>query len=45
MFGLTTDFVQNGGTKMIITRKEGLQASELNRVQLGMIRSARSLIF
>ncbi|MFE9278255.1 DUF6382 domain-containing protein [Paenibacillus glucanolyticus] len=41
MFGLKRDFVQNGGTSMVLDRAEGIQPSELNHVQLGMIRSSR----
>lgn len=41
MFGLKTDFVQNGGTIMVLNRAGGIQSSELNHVQLGMIRSSR----
>lgn len=41
MFGLKRDFVQNGGTSMVLDRAEGIQSSELNHVQLGMIRSSR----
>ncbi|MEK3733809.1 DUF6382 domain-containing protein [Paenibacillus sp. FSL M8-0334] len=41
MLGLNTDFVQNGGTFMVLGREQGIAPSELNPVQLGMIRSAR----
>lgn len=41
MYGLTRDFVQNGGTFMILDRPEGLLSSHLSQVQLGMIRSSR----
>lgn len=33
--------MQNGGTIMVLDRAEGIQSSELNHVQLGMIRSSR----
>ena len=41
MYGLIRDFVQNGGTFMILDRPEGLMSSHLSQVQLGMIRSSR----
>ncbi|MEC0309935.1 DUF6382 domain-containing protein [Paenibacillus lautus] len=41
MLGLKVDFKQNGGTMMVLDRAEGIQSSELNHVQLGMIRSSR----
>ncbi|MEC0204119.1 DUF6382 domain-containing protein [Paenibacillus lautus] len=41
MLGLKVDFKQNGGTIMVLDRAEGIQSSELNHVQLGMIRSSR----
>lgn len=41
MFGLKADFMQNGGTIMVLDRDEGIQSAELNHVQLGMIRSSR----
>ena len=41
MLGLKADFMQNGGTIMVLDRAEGIQSSELNHVQLGMIRSSR----
>lgn len=41
MFGLTRDFVEQGGTFMVLDRPEGLTSSHLSQVQLGMIRSSR----
>ncbi|SMF73905.1 FOG: FHA domain [Paenibacillus uliginis N3/975] len=41
MYGLIRDFVQNGGTFMILDRPEGLMSGHLSQVQLGMIRSSR----
>lgn len=41
MFGLTRDFVQNGGTFMVLDLPEGLVSGHLSQVQLGMIRSSR----
>jgi len=41
MFGLKADFKQNGGTIMVMDRPDGIQSTELNHVQLGMIRSSK----
>lgn len=41
MFGLTRDFVEQGGTFMVLDRPGGLKTSHLSQVQLGMIRSSR----
>ncbi len=41
MYGLRRDFVQNGGTFMVLDRPEGLLSNHLSQVQLGMIRSSR----
>lgn len=41
MFGLKADFKQNGGTIMVMDRPEGIPSTELNHVQLGMIRSSK----
>lgn len=41
MFGLTRDFVEQGGTFMVLDRQEGLMSNDLSQVQLGMIRSSR----
>lgn len=41
MFGLKRDFVQNGGTFMVLDRAEGVSSSEISRVQKEMILSSR----
>lgn len=41
MFGLTRDFVEQGGTFMVLDRPEGLMSIHLSQVQMGMIRSSR----
>ncbi|KOP66778.1 hypothetical protein AMS62_17200 [Bacillus sp. FJAT-18019] len=41
MFGLKADFKQNGGTIMVMDRPEGIPSTDLNHVQLGMIRSSK----
>ncbi|WP_410770017.1 DUF6382 domain-containing protein [Fontibacillus sp. BL9] len=39
MLELVTDFVRNGGTYMVMTAKEGLDSSHINRVQRNMLSS------
>lgn len=39
MYGLTRDFVRNGGTFMTLEKVNGLRMDELSRVQLGMLSS------
>lgn len=41
MFGLKADFKQNNGTFMVMDRHEGILSTDLNQVQLGMIRSSK----
>ncbi|WP_438347416.1 DUF6382 domain-containing protein [Paenibacillus sp. FA6] len=41
MFGLTQDFIHNGGNYMILDSPEGLTSSELNRVQTSMITATK----
>ncbi|MGO4730663.1 DUF6382 domain-containing protein [Paenibacillus sp. 2KB_22] len=39
MYGLTRDFIRNGGAFMVLEKKEGLRMEELSRVQMGMLSS------
>ncbi|KAA8783466.1 FHA domain-containing protein [Paenibacillus amylolyticus] len=41
MYGLTRDFVRNGGTFMILEKTDGLRMEELSRIQIGMLTSNR----
>ncbi|MGO4529787.1 DUF6382 domain-containing protein [Paenibacillus sp. 2TAF8] len=41
MYGLTRDFVRNGGAFMILEKADGLRMEELSRVQIGMLLSNR----
>lgn len=41
MYGLTRDFVRNGGTFMILEKPDGLRMEELSRIQIGMLTSNR----
>lgn len=41
MYGLTRDFVRNGGTFMILEKTDGLRMEELSRIQVGMLTSNR----
>lgn len=41
MFGLSRDFVQHGGTFMVVTKKSGLATKDLNQVQSGMMMGNR----
>ncbi|MCM3135446.1 FHA domain-containing protein [Paenibacillus polysaccharolyticus] len=41
MYGLTRDFVRNGGAFMILEKTDGLRMEELSRVQIGMLFSNR----
>ncbi|WP_339836554.1 DUF6382 domain-containing protein [Paenibacillus sp. FSL R7-0272] len=41
MYGLTRDFVRNGGTFMVLEKADGLRMEELSRVQIGMLTSNR----
>lgn len=41
MFGLTRDFVRNGGVFMVLERPDGLRMDELSSVQVGMLASNR----
>ncbi|PYE45492.1 FHA domain-containing protein [Paenibacillus barcinonensis] len=41
MYGLTRDFVRNGGAFMTLQKENGLHIHELSRVQLGMLTSNR----
>jgi hypothetical protein len=41
MYGLTQDFIRNGGNYMILNRSEGLTYSDLNRVQTSMIMATK----
>ncbi|WP_426334289.1 DUF6382 domain-containing protein [Paenibacillus silvae] len=41
MYGLTRDFVRNGGAFMTLEKENGLRMQELSRVQLGMLSSNR----
>ncbi|MGQ8871022.1 DUF6382 domain-containing protein [Paenibacillus sp. TSA_86.1] len=41
MYGLTRDFVRNGGAFMILEKADGLRLEELSRVQFGMLSSNR----
>ncbi|MET3937790.1 hypothetical protein ABIC22_000602 [Paenibacillus sp. PvP094] len=37
MYGLTKDFIRNGGAFMVLEKAEGLRMDELSRVQTGMM--------
>ncbi|MCZ1263584.1 DUF6382 domain-containing protein [Paenibacillus tundrae] len=39
MYGLTRDFIRNGGSFMVLEKAEGLRMDELSRVQTGMLSS------
>ncbi|MFS0870516.1 DUF6382 domain-containing protein [Paenibacillus xylanilyticus] len=39
MYGLTKDFIRNGGAFMVLEKAEGLRMDELSRVQTGMMSS------
>ncbi|RAW19176.1 hypothetical protein DC345_03335 [Paenibacillus taichungensis] len=39
MYGLTRDFIRNGGSFMVLEKAEGLLMDELSRVQMGMLSS------
>ncbi|MFE6075428.1 DUF6382 domain-containing protein [Paenibacillus sp. NPDC057886] len=39
MYGLTRDFIRNGGSFMVLEKEEGLRMDELSRVQMGMLSS------
>ncbi|WP_339850105.1 DUF6382 domain-containing protein [Paenibacillus sp. FSL W7-1088] len=39
MYGLTRDFIRNGGSFMVLEKVEGLRMDELSRVQMGMLSS------
>lgn len=39
MYGLTRDFIRNGGAFMVLEKAEGLRMDELSRVQMGMLSS------
>lgn len=39
MYGLTRDFIRNGGSFMVLEKAEGLRMDELSRVQMGMLSS------
>lgn len=41
MFGLSRDFIQNGGNYMVLSSPEGIPSSELSRVQTNMITAAK----
>ena len=41
MYGLTRDFVRNGGAFMILEKAGGMRMEELSRVQIGMLLSNR----
>lgn len=41
MFGLTRDFVQREGTRMVLQAPEGLPSSKLNKIQVRMLMEAR----
>ncbi|MDT0121479.1 DUF6382 domain-containing protein [Paenibacillus sp. RRE4] len=41
MYGLTRDFVRNGGTFMVLEKADGLRMEELSRIQIGMLTSNR----
>ncbi|CAI6082399.1 hypothetical protein PAECIP112173_03550 [Paenibacillus sp. JJ-100] len=41
MYGLTRDFVRNGGAFMILEKADGLRMDELSKVQIGMLFSNR----
>lgn len=39
MYGLTRDFIRNGGAFMVLEKEDGLRMEELSRVQMGMLSS------
>ncbi|WP_338592244.1 DUF6382 domain-containing protein [Paenibacillus sp. Y5S-9] len=39
MYGLTRDFIRNGGAFMVLEKENGLRIEELSRVQMGMLSS------
>ncbi|NMI04312.1 FHA domain-containing protein [Paenibacillus sp. SZ31] len=39
MYGLTRDFIRNGGAFMVLEKADGLRMEELSRVQMGMLSS------
>ncbi|PRA08568.1 MULTISPECIES: DUF6382 domain-containing protein [unclassified Paenibacillus] len=39
MYGLTRDFIRNGGAFMVLEKGDGLRMEELSRVQMGMLSS------
>ncbi|PQP82790.1 hypothetical protein C0Q44_15490 [Paenibacillus sp. PCH8] len=39
MYGLTRDFIRNGGAYMVLEKAGGLRMEELSRVQMGMLSS------
>lgn len=39
MYGLTRDFIRNGGAFMVLERADGLRMEEMSRVQMGMLSS------
>ncbi|MEK3774236.1 DUF6382 domain-containing protein [Paenibacillus sp. FSL K6-4396] len=39
MYGLTRDFIRNGGAFMVLEKDDGLRMEELSRVQMGMLSS------
>ncbi|MDT9721219.1 DUF6382 domain-containing protein [Paenibacillus sp. ClWae2A] len=39
MYGLTRDFIRNGGAFMVLEKEDGLRIEELSRVQMGMLSS------
>jgi len=41
LFGLTRDFIHNGGNYMVLSSPEGILSSELSRVQTSMISAAK----
>lgn len=41
LFGLSRDFIQNGGNYMVLSSPEGIPSSELSRVQTNMISAAK----
>lgn len=41
MFGLTRDFVQREGTRMVLQAPDGLPSSKLNKIQVRMLMEAR----
>ncbi|MFX3650934.1 MAG: DUF6382 domain-containing protein [Paenibacillus sp.] len=39
MYGLTRDFIRNGGAFMVLEKEDGIRMEELSRVQMGMLSS------